>query len=46
VEQTARPALRISHRAYVLEKGAVTMAGAAQALARDPHVVAAYLGRA
>jgi branched-chain amino acid transport system ATP-binding protein len=46
VEQNARQALRISHRAYVLEKGAMTMSGDAQTLARDPHVVSAYLGGA
>jgi branched-chain amino acid transport system ATP-binding protein len=46
VEQNARQALRISHRAYVLEKGAVTMSGDARSLASNPHVVAAYLGGA
>ena len=44
VEQNARQALRISNRAYVLEKGLVTMSGAAQSLASDPKVVATYLG--
>jgi branched-chain amino acid transport system ATP-binding protein len=46
VEQNARQALRISRRAYVLEKGAITIAGDAQSLASNPHVVAAYLGGA
>jgi len=46
VEQNARQALRIANRAYVLEKGLVTMSGAAQSLASDPRVVATYLGGA
>ncbi len=46
VEQNARQALRVAHRAYVLEKGRVTISGEAQQLARDPHVVSAYLGTA
>jgi branched-chain amino acid transport system ATP-binding protein len=44
VEQNARQALRISHRAYVLEKGLVSMSGIAKSLASDPQVVASYLG--
>jgi branched-chain amino acid transport system ATP-binding protein len=44
VEQNARAALRIAHRAYVLENGVATVAGPAAELARDPRVVAAYLG--
>jgi branched-chain amino acid transport system ATP-binding protein len=44
VEQNARQALRISHRAYVLEKGRVSTSGPAQSLASDPAVVASYLG--
>jgi branched-chain amino acid transport system ATP-binding protein len=44
VEQNARQALRISSRAYVLEKGLVKMSGVAQSLASDPQVVASYLG--
>jgi len=44
VEQNARQALRISDRAYVLEKGRVTMNGTAASLASDPAVVASYLG--
>jgi branched-chain amino acid transport system ATP-binding protein len=45
VEQNARQALKISHRAYVLEKGRMSMSGDARELASDPHVVSAYLGR-
>jgi branched-chain amino acid transport system ATP-binding protein len=44
VEQNARAALRVAHRAYVLETGERTMAGAAAELARNPRVVEAYLG--
>jgi branched-chain amino acid transport system ATP-binding protein len=44
VEQNARQALRIADFAYVLEKGHVTGSGAAADLARDPHVISAYLG--
>ena len=44
VEQNARQALRISHRAYVLEKGRVATSGPAESLASDPAVVASYLG--
>ena len=45
VEQNARQALRISHKAYVLEKGRVTLSGSAARLMEDPHVVEAYLGK-
>ena len=44
VEQNARQALRVAQRAYVLETGAVTLAGAAAELARDERVRRAYLG--
>ncbi|HWI64725.1 MAG TPA: ABC transporter ATP-binding protein [Symbiobacteriaceae bacterium] len=44
VEQNARQALRIAHRAYVLETGKVALSGPAHELARDPRVVSAYLG--
>jgi branched-chain amino acid transport system ATP-binding protein len=46
VEQNARQALRIANEAYVLEKGRVTLAGPAERLMGDPHVVEAYLGEA
>jgi branched-chain amino acid transport system ATP-binding protein len=46
VEQNARQALRIANKAYVLEKGQVTLAAPAERLMEDPHVVEAYLGEA
>jgi branched-chain amino acid transport system ATP-binding protein len=46
VEQNARQALRVAQRAYVLETGSVTLAGAAPDLARDERVRRAYLGGA
>ncbi len=44
VEQNARAALKIAHRAYVVETGTVTLSGSAAELARDARVVEAYLG--
>jgi branched-chain amino acid transport system ATP-binding protein len=46
VEQNAFMALSVAHRAYVLESGAVALAGRADELRRDPKVRAAYLGDA
>jgi branched-chain amino acid transport system ATP-binding protein len=46
VEQNARQALRVAQRAYVLETGVVTLAGAASELAEDERVRRAYLGGA
>ncbi len=46
VEQNARQALASSDYAYVLERGAVVAEGPSQDLARDPAVIAAYLGGA
>ena len=45
VEQNARAALRVASRGYVLERGAVAVAGAREELLEDPGVRAAYLGR-
>jgi branched-chain amino acid transport system ATP-binding protein len=44
VEQNAKAALRLAHRAYVLETGKVVMEGAASLLAEDPRIKTAYLG--
>lgn len=44
VEQNAEIALDIAKRAYIIERGAITMEGEAEALKHDPRVIAAYLG--
>jgi len=44
VEQNARAALQTADRGYVLETGAVVLAGAADALLHDRRVVETYLG--
>lgn len=44
VEQNAALALSLTDRAYILESGAVTLAGPSPQLAGDPRVRAAYLG--
>jgi branched-chain amino acid transport system ATP-binding protein len=44
VEQNARLALEIAHRAYILETGQVVLSGAPQELRDHPQVQAAYLG--
>lgn len=44
IEQNARAALTIAARAYVLERGAVAMAGAADDLLHDDRVAGLYLG--
>ena len=44
VEQNARKALEIADQAYVLETGRVVNQGPAGQLARDPHIMQAYLG--
>lgn len=44
IEQNVRLALSISQRGYVMEHGDITLSGAAQTLANDPAVQAAYLG--
>jgi branched-chain amino acid transport system ATP-binding protein len=45
VEQNVLRALRISHRAYVLENGTVTLAGPSATLLTDERIRHAYLGR-
>jgi len=44
VEQNARMALQIAHRAYVLETGVISVSGDAKDLIDDPRVREAYLG--
>ena len=45
IEQNANMALSVSHRAYVLENGKVSMSGIAKDIADDPRVRKAYLGQ-
>jgi branched-chain amino acid transport system ATP-binding protein len=45
VEQNARAALEIADRGYVLETGRVVATGTGRALAADPEISRAYLGR-
>lgn len=44
VEQNANQALRIAHRGYVMENGAIIMEGSARELLESPAVRSAYLG--
>ena len=44
VEQNARLALKIAHRAYVLETGKIALEGTSHFLLADEHVKKAYLG--
>ena len=44
VEQNAQMALAVSHRAYVVETGKITVEGKADDLLQDEKVVKAYLG--
>jgi branched-chain amino acid transport system ATP-binding protein len=44
VEQNARLALEVAHRAYILETGQVVLAGTSGELRDQPQVQAAYLG--
>jgi branched-chain amino acid transport system ATP-binding protein len=44
VEQNARMALKVAHRAYVLETGRVTFTDEASVVLNDPRIRAAYLG--
>lgn len=46
VEQMAVQALALADRAYVLERGRITLAGTAAEIRENPAVVQAYLGRA
>lgn len=44
VEQNARMALEISHRAYVVETGKITLSGSGRELLNDRRVIDSYLG--
>ncbi|MDL2263264.1 ABC transporter ATP-binding protein [Synergistaceae bacterium OttesenSCG-928-I11] len=44
VEQNARKALLLSHRAYVLQTGSITMEGQSKDLLHNPEIEEAYLG--
>jgi branched-chain amino acid transport system ATP-binding protein len=44
VEQNARAALRLSHRGYVLENGAIALEGEGEGLLNNEQVRRAYLG--
>ena len=44
VEQNAKMALSIAHRAYVLETGKVVLSGTGKELAESPEIQKAYLG--
>ncbi len=46
VEQNARAALRSTKHAFVLEQGRIVHHGPSDELARDPEVIAHYLGQA
>jgi branched-chain amino acid transport system ATP-binding protein len=44
VEQNARLALKVTERAYVMDSGRISLAGASSTLINDPQVRTAYLG--
>jgi len=44
VEQNATLALGIAHNAYVIELGAIVLAGTGESLLKNPEVEKAYLG--
>ncbi|MGH7930907.1 MAG: ABC transporter ATP-binding protein [Candidatus Binatia bacterium] len=44
VEQNVRQALRLAHRAYVMENGAIALSGESSQLVNDPQIIDAYLG--
>jgi branched-chain amino acid transport system ATP-binding protein len=46
IEQNVNMALSIAHRGYVLQMGAVVLAGTAQELLESPLIKKAYLGTA
>lgn len=44
VEQNVRQALKVAHHAYVMENGAIALAGSSAELLNNPRVIEAYLG--
>ncbi|MCS7114575.1 MAG: ABC transporter ATP-binding protein [Candidatus Bathyarchaeota archaeon] len=44
VEQNVHYGLKVSHRAYVMEKGNIAMSGASQELLNNPLIKTSYLG--
>lgn len=44
VEQNARKALLLSHRAYVIQTGEMVMEGSSKELLHNPEIEVAYLG--
>lgn len=44
VSQEVAQALRMAHRAYVLETGRLVLEGSGETLLRDPQIIASYLG--
>ena len=44
IEQNVKQALRIAHKAYVMETGAIVLSGTGRDLLDDPKVQSAYLG--
>lgn len=45
VEQNAKLALEVSHRAYILDRGKIILSGASMSLINDSRVKEAYLGK-
>lgn len=45
IEQNANMALKVAHRAYVLETGNIVMNGTGKELLENPDIKAAYLGK-
>ena len=46
VEQNAQQALQFADRIYVLAQGRIALSGSSSEMARDPNLLAAYLGQA
>jgi ABC-type branched-chain amino acid transport systems, ATPase component len=44
VEQNARMALSITHRAYVIETGRIVASGTGEELSKSDEIIKAYLG--